>query len=184
MSEAPVAPGWFGKLPALGDFASRRLPPRFVGAWDDWLQHGIGEALDRHGGGWLDRFAAAPPCRFWIACAALGATPWAGVLAPSRDRVGRRFTLTVAAPAGDAAAAQAAQQWFDAIERCARSACDGGTVEQLEEALLAVGALPGAGGRVRPAASRWWRDDGFTQAFDGLPPAPGFASLFATDGLR
>ena len=30
-------PGWFGKLPGLGDFASRRLPDTFVAAWDRWL---------------------------------------------------------------------------------------------------------------------------------------------------
>ena len=32
MSEATLnpAPGWFGKLPHLGDFASRRLPDTFV----------------------------------------------------------------------------------------------------------------------------------------------------------
>ena len=30
MSETDVAPGWYGKLPTLGDFASRRLDPEFI----------------------------------------------------------------------------------------------------------------------------------------------------------
>ena len=33
-----IAAGWFGKMPALGDFASRRLPPAWIEAWDGWLQ--------------------------------------------------------------------------------------------------------------------------------------------------
>src|SRR5262249_35940975 len=34
-------PGWYGKLPSLGDFASRRLPVEFVKAWDSCLQEVI-----------------------------------------------------------------------------------------------------------------------------------------------
>ena len=29
-----LIPGWYGKIPSLGDFASRRLPQSFVAAWD------------------------------------------------------------------------------------------------------------------------------------------------------
>ena len=29
--------GWYGKLPASGDFATRRLPPSFIEPWDAWL---------------------------------------------------------------------------------------------------------------------------------------------------
>jgi type VI secretion system protein ImpM len=39
-------PGWFGKLPSLGDFASRRLPDAFVSRWDRWLQGGLARARE------------------------------------------------------------------------------------------------------------------------------------------
>ena len=36
-----VIPGWYGKLPSLGDFASRRLGADFIPPWDAWLQEVI-----------------------------------------------------------------------------------------------------------------------------------------------
>jgi hypothetical protein len=30
--------GFFGKLPRLSDFLSRRIPRTFPGPWDNWLQ--------------------------------------------------------------------------------------------------------------------------------------------------
>ena len=97
----PVLPGWYGKLPALGDFAGRRLPPLFVDPWDRWLALGMSHWRDSDPA-WLEAFLAAPTWRF-----ALGAgvpfelSPgYAGVLMPSVDRVGRYFPLTIARPRG------------------------------------------------------------------------------------
>ena len=70
MSEATLnsaAPGWFGKLPHLGDFASRRLPPSFVRPWDRWLQRGLASARSELGERWLDLYLVAPILRFWLA---------------------------------------------------------------------------------------------------------------------
>ena len=62
---AVVLPGWYGKLPALGDFASRRLPPEFVEPWDRWLAAGLA-AWREHDADWLDAFsvygAGGTPC--------------------------------------------------------------------------------------------------------------------------
>ena len=47
-SQPQTLPGWYGKLPFIGDFANRRLPSAFINAWDDWLQqviHGSRTAL-------------------------------------------------------------------------------------------------------------------------------------------
>ena len=55
--------GWFGKLPSLGDFAQRRLPPEFVQVWDDWLGAELARVRMRHDSGWLQacrRQAASP----------------------------------------------------------------------------------------------------------------------------
>lgn len=96
---AMVLPGWYGKLPSLGDFTTRRLPSLFVEPWDRWLASSLAEwrAGDE---AWLEAYLAAPPLRF-----ALGAgvpfkeSPgYAGVLMPSVDRAGRYFPLTVARP--------------------------------------------------------------------------------------
>ncbi len=53
-----AAPGWYGKLPMLGDFAHRRLPRGFVDACDDWLSRGIGASRQSLGPAWLDDYLA------------------------------------------------------------------------------------------------------------------------------
>ena len=35
------APGFYGKLPARGDFIGRRLGRPFIEAWDGWLQQAV-----------------------------------------------------------------------------------------------------------------------------------------------
>lgn len=79
--------GWYGKLPARGDFVCHGLSPEWVAAWDHCLQQVL-----RLGG--LPPF---PPWRFLAWPAVAGAAGWAqaGVLVPSHDRVGRVFPLTV-----------------------------------------------------------------------------------------
>lgn len=133
-------PGWFGKLPHLGDFASRRLPDEFIHAWDDWLQHGLVAARADLGDEWLDRTMPASLRRFWLGPGVLGSSGWAGALMPSRDRVGRRFPLTFALPMGRAArglaAALAAREWFRALDAVASLVPTAGfTVDDLERKL-------------------------------------------------
>jgi type VI secretion system ImpM family protein len=88
--------GWHGKLPCLGDFATRRLPPAFVRGWDDWLSSVLHESRRRLGEGWIDAYLTAPLWRFVAGPGALGDRPWAGLLMSSVDRVGRHFPLTLA----------------------------------------------------------------------------------------
>src|SRR5574337_1028442 len=97
MGIAQVA-GWHGKLPALGDFASRRLDAGFVEPWDAWLSHGL--ARLRQQPGWPGAYLASPSWRFvllpGVLPGAAGEGCWAGVLMPSVDRVGRYYPLTIA----------------------------------------------------------------------------------------
>jgi type VI secretion system protein ImpM len=58
------APGWHGKLPTLGDFASRRLEPAFVEAWDGWLAAGMLALREAEPGSWLDAYLESPSWRF------------------------------------------------------------------------------------------------------------------------
>jgi type VI secretion system protein ImpM len=195
MSEALViqGPGWFGKMPGAGDFASRRLPDGFVSGWDDWLQQGLVHAREELGEGWLELYLVAPIVRFWIAPPVFGDTAWAGIVMPSVDRVGRHYPLTVAQPAGALDKALAARDWYRAVDGIARRVLHvDATIDALEQELGAVETgsanpcpddallaqrllLPfESGGR----CSVWWCDDAAPgtrfHCFWGLPPPPAF----------
>ena len=103
---SPTAlPGWHGKLPALGDFASRRLDSSFLDPWDAWLAEGMLALREQLADDWLDAYLASPSWRFLLMPGALPGEPglqaWAGVLMPSVDRVGRYFPFTLVQPLGE-----------------------------------------------------------------------------------
>ena len=113
--------GFYGKLPSHGDFVRRGLTDAFVGCWDRWLQHGLGELRTQS-------FAAAnaigssrPAWRFVLGSGLAGAEVWAGVWAPSVDRVGRQFPFCVAAGFPDTVSvfrcAALSHDWFDRLEQ-------------------------------------------------------------------
>jgi type VI secretion system protein ImpM len=101
MSDAATTPGWYGKLPTLGDFASRRLSADFIEPWDIWLGEGLAAQRETLGEAWLDAYLHSPTWRFVLMPGTLlGLEPQralAGVLMPSVDRVGRYFPLTLIA---------------------------------------------------------------------------------------
>ena len=139
-----AAAGWFGKMPALGDFASRRLPAEWVAAWDGWLQHELVRSRAALGDdAWLQIYLVAPVRRFWLAPGLLTAHAWLGVLMPSVDSVGRHFPFTLACtlpPGRDALPdALAGAPWLDAADALARQVLDPAFgVDALEHALLAL----------------------------------------------
>lgn len=99
MAEAFPTPGWYGKLPTLGDFASRRLEASFIEPWDLWLGEGLAAQREQLGEAWLDAYLGSAVWRFVLMPGALPAqaepAALAGVLMPSVDRVGRYFPLTL-----------------------------------------------------------------------------------------
>jgi type VI secretion system protein ImpM len=122
-------PGWFGKMPALGDFASRRLPDAWIAAWDAWLQDELLRARDALGDdAWLALYLVAPVRRFWLAPGLLTHEAWLGVLMPSVDRVGRHFPFTLATPLDDGhdelVDALACDDWLGAADALARQVLD------------------------------------------------------------
>jgi type VI secretion system protein ImpM len=194
---API-PGWFGKIPNLGDFASRRLPDDFVRRWDHWLQTGLAHARSGLGEDWQGIYLVAPILRFWVGPGTLGNGAWAGLVMPSVDRVGRHFPLTLAQPFATLAAALAARDWFAALDHAARRVLDVDfTLDDLESALREVsGIAPGVVGHADSAlaggllqrcgathqpCSLWWHGNGDDEAaflcFAGLPPASDFISM-------
>ncbi len=144
-------PGWYGKLPALGDFASRRLTPEWIAQWDAWLAAGLHQLREAAPDTWLNDYLASPAWRFALLPGCLpdgsGDGLRVGVLIPSVDRVGRYFPLVVVSPQlprpADGAAVAALWQWTGQLEEIAVAALhDDWSAEALEAAL--ADALPPA----------------------------------------
>jgi type VI secretion system protein ImpM len=96
--EFKQGPGWYGKLPALGDFASRRVNESFIRPWDDWLQRAVSASRADLGEQWLDVYLSSPVWNFALFPNVLHPElAYAGCLMSSVDRVGRYFPLTACA---------------------------------------------------------------------------------------
>jgi type VI secretion system protein ImpM len=191
----PALPGWYGKLPGLGDFAGRRLNAEFVRPWDAWLQEVLSASRAVFGEHWLDCYLTAPIWRFVLLPGLVGPAGWGGVLMPSVDRVGRQFPLTIAvALPSHAAAAHAVFEradWFEQLESVALATLDVARgPEDLDRALEDCAfvapettALDGAVGHLRRLPS----DEAFGRsaraaAFGAWGAHAGFAGLWWTRG--
>ena len=162
-----LEPGWYGKIPALGDFASRRLKPEFVAGWDSWLQHSIASSRATLGERWLDCYLTSPIWRFALLPGAFDASAWAGLLMASVDKVGRHFPLTLAleldadACPDPLGAALGAQGWYAELERAALAALDlDFTADDLERELSQLPFPPPAPGHDRGIVAdlaQWWQ---------------------------
>jgi type VI secretion system protein ImpM len=96
-AQLQTLPGWYGKLPFLGDFANRRLPSQFINTWDDWLQsviHGSRTQLGEED--WLQRYLSSPLWHFCLAPGVCGPNAWFGLIMSSVDRANRHFPFTIA----------------------------------------------------------------------------------------
>jgi type VI secretion system protein ImpM len=117
----PLDVGFYGKLPSHGDFLRRRLSDDFVRVWDGWLQECVVASRAALGDRWLEVYLTSPAWRFGCSPGASGGRAVVGVMAPSVDRVGRYFPLTVAAelpPTLDVlTAATDTEGFFDRAER-------------------------------------------------------------------
>jgi type VI secretion system protein ImpM len=133
--------GWFGKMAALGDFSSRRLPPEFVQRCDDWLSRGVQASRQQLGERWLQTYLRAPLWRFAWSPGIAGPQWWMGVMMPSVDSVGRYFPLIVAQPCATAPDSgtdhTALQRWMDHVAQAAMHTLQPGTSVERFEAHLA-----------------------------------------------
>lgn len=116
---ALILPGFFGKLPAMGDFVTRGLPASFVGPWDRWITRHLVHRFSQ------GAMSSHPVLRFILGPEAFG--PMTGVVMASADRAGRRFPLTIAAapPTATTEVTTLAADWFEALEIAGKSARDG-----------------------------------------------------------
>ena len=141
---ASSAPGWYGKLATLGDFAHRRLPADFIQAGDAWLSRAMSASRAQLGERWLDVYLTAPVMRFAWAPGVVDAQWWFGVLMPSCDNVGRYFPLLIAhrrarAPQ-DRIALDHLDAWFDHLASAATHTL--GERSSIDAFELALGDAP------------------------------------------
>jgi type VI secretion system protein ImpM len=134
--------GFYGKLPALGDFVQRRLPAAFIHPWDQWLQEGLATSRAQLGGDWLDLYLTSPLWRFALSPGIAGQGAWTGVLMPSVDRVGRYFPLTLACPLppeANVASLLGRRDWYERTEQLALTVLeDGFDLDAFDAALCAL----------------------------------------------
>jgi len=90
----PVA--WYGKLPSAADFVGRRMPHAMETAWDNWVRSGMDQVRHETGAKWQERFVNCPIWFFMYPTQVQGVLA-AGAIAPSIDRVGRYYPITVMA---------------------------------------------------------------------------------------
>ncbi|WP_457322769.1 type VI secretion system-associated protein TagF [Roseateles sp. P5_E11] len=198
--------GWYGKLPALGDFASRRLTPEWIAQWDGWLAAGLHQLRVDAPDTWLNDYLASPAWRFALLPGALpdgsGEGLRVGVMIPSVDRVGRYFPLVVISPPlprpNDGAQVAALWQWAGQIEEIAVNALhDDWSAETLDAALADVppptslpdnGLPPALAALLSQAAwdglqgcSLWLHAGGGPSVQPALPQGAAFAALFRPD---
>lgn len=141
-----AVPGWFGKLPMLGDFAQRRLPQHFVERCDGWMSQCLTASRSALGERWLEHYLSAPVWAFAWAPKVIDDRWWFGVMSPSVDAVGRYFPLLIALPSADVPTSSDGLQklaaWYASAARCALRTLDANeTLEGFEGSLADVAAF-------------------------------------------
>ncbi len=167
----PLAPpGFYGKIPARGDFLSCRVPAGLAARWDDWLAGLTVAVRAASGDAWPAAWLTAPLWHFALGAAVAPPVGAAGVLIASADRVGRMFPFTVIG----ASSGVPCEAWFAAAEALVFDSLeDGFDPALLDSALIELG--PPAAGRSLDAGHTLWSCRGSdrvmptTRQFAGLP---------------
>lgn len=141
--EPMVSPGFYGKLPVLGDFVSRRIDRDFINGWDEWLQSAIACSKEALGEQWLESYLTSPIWRFVLSPGVCGSRARVGVMMPSVDRVGRYFPFTIVLSFDDIESVPLLSQqcdcWFENVESIALAALEEDlSVNQIDEMLNGV----------------------------------------------
>lgn len=86
---------WYGKLPSAADFVGRRMPHAIESEWDAWIRSGLDQLRHEGGHKWHERFVHCPA--WFFICPLRNGALAAGAIAPSIDRVGRYYPITIMA---------------------------------------------------------------------------------------
>lgn len=91
--------GFYGKLPARGDFVCENLRRDFVDSWDAWWQRGFRALQSERPEEWRAAWLEAPVWHFVLPPGVCGKSGVVGLWMPSVDSGGRYFPFTIAATA-------------------------------------------------------------------------------------
>ena len=81
--------GWFGKLPAVGDFASRGIPQPLREVLHSWIAEGMADLAARQPDEWREAYLVSPVWHFCANPGVWGESAALGCIAPSIDKIGR-----------------------------------------------------------------------------------------------
>jgi type VI secretion system protein ImpM len=178
-----VIAGFYGKLPARGDFV-RTLPRDFTDAWDAWLAPALAGSRVTMGADWLPAFLEAPVWRFSLSAGLCGARSVLGLMLPSVDNVGRYFPLTFAALFDRGAAPADDPGWLDACETAGRAALEQDTGPEQLGVMIGLPRAPDVAGPAGhdAAHSVWWtagapRVGAMRFVLPGLPDGGVYATM-------
>ena len=148
--------GFYGKLPARGDFVRIGLPRDFTDPWDAWLQDVLVGSRSLMGESWLPAFLEAPVWRFSLPAGMCGEWAALGLMLPSVDRAGRYFPLMFAALSARHIDAAAGAAWLDSCEAAGRAALEQDQGPEEIAAMVAGPDLPLDGNGA--AEAEWWSE--------------------------
>lgn len=192
--------GFFGKLPTHGDFVSSTLGSRLQGELDQWIHAGLIALEAALGPDWRRLFHATTAWRFVVARGVWGSAALAGILLPSRDRVGRSFPLIIAAQLqhfpGQLRDLCEDDSWFTAAEALAETSDKADfDMQRFIEGIkrlrtpFADRRSTAASGNDAPPASLWWRINPGTRHGKGFrtaaaPTASDFVKLVTAEAPK
>lgn len=180
--------GFYGKIPALGDFLrGGDISRAFVSAWDGFLQSGLLESRNNLGDSWPEAYQTAPIWRFGLGASVIEGGPYTGVMMPSQDAVGRLFPLTIVIAAPPPAEGLESRDFYLPIEDAALDMLDSlrGKPE-LEQAVAKLN-LPDISTGIAQDTSEWLSapDAGYGEPLGlsclGLPSKTAFQTLLTQD---
>ncbi|WDD96697.1 type VI secretion system-associated protein TagF [Thalassomonas actiniarum] len=87
--------GFYGKLPAFGDFIRRNLSAVFIDHWDNWQMRAMESAGWQLKDKWQKLYLNAPVWRFYLSEGLLDDNAFLGITMPSVDKVGRLYPFTL-----------------------------------------------------------------------------------------
>lgn len=90
--------GYYGKVPAKGDFVSKGLSREVMDKFHEFFSAGLQSTIDQLEGSWLEYYSVGPIWYFFIQPEVVNKSAWLGIWMPSVDRVGRHFPLLIMEP--------------------------------------------------------------------------------------
>lgn len=179
-----VVAGFYGKLPARGDFVRAGLPREFTDPWDDWLQTVIAGSRSIMGEAWLPAYLEAPIWRFALPPGMCGGLAALGLMLPSVDKAGRYFPLTFTALRTGWFTASSGEAWLARCEEAGLAALEKDTSPEEISAMIGAPDLPDEAVPSREA--EWWsegssRVEPTRMTLRCLPDAATYAAMLGDD---